>query len=101
MAHTKAGGSTALGRDSQSKRLGVKMFEGQVAKPGMILAKQRGSKYRPGLNVKQGSDDTLYSVALGHVKFSRKRIKKYDGDLEMATFIHVLTKAEPAKARGK
>lgn len=92
MAHTKAGGSTALGRDSQSKRLGVKQFEGQFTKPGMILVRQRGSKYRPGLNVRQGGDDTLYAVTPGYVMFSHKKIKKYDGDLERATFVHVVSK---------
>ena len=106
MAHTKAGGSTALGRDSQPKKLGVKLFAGQFAKPGMIIIRQRGSQFRPGANVRRGVDDTLYSVGSGYVKFSRKKIKKYDGDLESATFVHVLdtkaeTKAAPAKMEKK
>ncbi|MBI3626868.1 50S ribosomal protein L27 [Candidatus Uhrbacteria bacterium] len=98
MAHTKAGGSTALGRDSQAKRLGVKMFEGQKAGPGMILVRQRGSKFRPGLNVRQGGDDTLYASAVGVIKFSHKKIRKYDGDLEMTTFVHVLMVPHEKKA---
>ena len=53
MAHTKAGGSTALGRDSQSKRLGVKLFAGQFAKAGMIIVRQRGTKFYPGVGVKK------------------------------------------------
>jgi large subunit ribosomal protein L27 len=89
MAHTKAGGSTALGRDSQAKRLGVKLFAGQFTKPGMIIVRQRGSKYRPGENVRRGSDDTLYSAISGYIKFATKKIKKFDGDLETATYIHV------------
>ncbi len=97
MAHTKAGGSTALGRDSQAKRLGVKLFAGEFAKPGMIIVRQRGSKYRPGQNVRPGSDDTLYAAATGFVKFSTKKITKYDGRLQNATFVHVLPNKVTAK----
>ncbi|MGC9049223.1 MAG: 50S ribosomal protein L27, partial [Patescibacteria group bacterium] len=63
MAHKKAGGSTALGRDSESKRLGVKVQDGQLVKPGMIIVRQRGTKFKPGPNVRRGSDDTLFAVA--------------------------------------
>jgi len=59
MAHKKAGGSTALGRDSQSKRLGVKLFGGQIAKIGNIIIKQRGTKWHPGKNVRRGNDDRV------------------------------------------
>ena len=62
MAHKKAGGSTHLGRDSISKRLGVKLYEGQFAKAGAILVRQRGTKIRPGKNVRKGKDDTLYAI---------------------------------------
>ena len=72
MAHKKAGGSTGLGRDSQSKRLGVKLFAGQVAKPGNILVRQRGTKFHPGKNVSKGKDDTLFAKIDGIVKFERK-----------------------------
>ena len=62
MAHKKAGGSTSLGRDSQAKRLGVKIFDGQFAKAGSILVRQRGTAFRPGKNVKKGGDDTLFAL---------------------------------------
>ena len=75
MAKTKAGGSTKLGRDSIGKRLGVKRSDGQTVNPGEIIIRQRGTKYLPGINVKKGSDDTLYAVVAGKVKFqTRKKI---------------------------
>lgn len=79
MAHTKAGGSTKLGRDSQPKYLGVKRHDGERVKPGSILMRQRGSHVIAGNNVKRGSDDTLYSMKEGFVKFSEKRKIKFDG----------------------
>lgn len=79
MAHTKSGGSTALGRDSHSKRLGVKLFAGQRAKTGDILVRQRGSTYLPGLNVRKGGDDTLFASAAGTVTFKAKTKIRYDG----------------------
>jgi large subunit ribosomal protein L27 len=90
MAHKKAGGSTALGRDSQSKRLGVKLQDGQIAKTGAILIRQRGTKYKPGKNVKRGNDDTLFAMASGLVKFTTKKIKKFTGKLETAKFVNVI-----------
>ena len=72
MAHTKAGGSTSLGRESQSKRLGVKIFAGQLIKAGMVIVRQRGTKFFPGVGVKRGSDDTLFAIIPGIVKFHRK-----------------------------
>ncbi len=63
MAHKKAGGSTRNGRDSESKRLGVKIFGGQVAIPGNILIRQRGTRFHPGLNVGCGKDHTLFAKA--------------------------------------
>ncbi|MFA5359422.1 MAG: 50S ribosomal protein L27 [Patescibacteria group bacterium] len=89
MAHKKAGGSTALGRDSQSKRLGVKIQDGQYAKAGAILIRQRGTKYRAGKNVKTGKDDTLFAIATGLVKFATKKIKKYTGKLESVKIVSV------------
>lgn len=89
MAHKKAGGSTSLGRDSRSQRLGVKLFAGQIAKPGMILIRQRGTVCRPGRNVKRGRDDTLYAGTSGVVSFSKKKVKRFDGRLKPARFIHV------------
>ena len=70
-AHKKGMGSTKNGRDSESKRLGVKKGDGQLVKSGNILVRQRGTKIHPGINVKKGSDDTLFAVADGKVKFER------------------------------
>ncbi len=92
MAHKKAGGSTSLGRDSQSKRLGVKMTEGQTAHPGSILVRQRGTRIHAGKNVRRGGDDTLYSVTDGVVKFSTKKKTKFDGHLRMTKIVNVLPK---------
>ena len=72
MAHKKAGGSSKNGRDSQSKRLGVKLFGGQVVRAGNILVRQRGTKYHAGTNVGLGRDHTLFAKADGHVRFERK-----------------------------
>ena len=72
MAHKKAGGSTRNGRDSESKRLGVKRFGGQVVIPGNILVRQRGTQFHPGVGVQIGKDHTLFAVAEGQVKFEVK-----------------------------
>lgn len=69
MAHKKGQGSTQNGRDSNPQYLGVKLYGGEVAKPGSIIVRQRGLPIRAGFNVRVGSDDTLYSVALGHVVY--------------------------------
>ncbi|MGZ3774933.1 MAG: 50S ribosomal protein L27 [Pseudobdellovibrionaceae bacterium] len=71
MASKKAGGSTKNGRDSQSKRLGVKRFGGEKVAPGTIIVRQRGTKFHLGNNVKMGRDYTIYSVIDGLVKFER------------------------------
>lgn len=72
MAHKKAGGSTRNGRDSESKRLGVKLYGGQAVVAGNIIIRQRGTEYRAGENVKMGRDHTLFAVADGHIKFEEK-----------------------------
>ncbi len=72
MAHKKGAGSSRNGRDSQSKRLGVKLFGGQVAKAGNIIVRQRGTKHNPGLNVGLGRDHTLFALIAGEVEFRRK-----------------------------
>ncbi len=72
MAHKKGVGSTRNGRDSESQRLGVKRFGGQIVKAGNILVRQRGTKFHPGFNVGKGSDDTLFAMITGIVKFERK-----------------------------
>jgi large subunit ribosomal protein L27 len=72
MAHKKAGGSTRNGRDSESKRLGVKRFGGEVVVAGNILVRQRGTQYHPGPNVGLGRDHTLFATAAGRVAFATK-----------------------------
>lgn len=73
MAHKKGQGSSRNGRDSNSQRLGVKRFGGEKVIAGNILVRQKGTKFHPGNNVKKGSDDTLFAVAEGVVKFEVKR----------------------------
>jgi large subunit ribosomal protein L27 len=75
MAHKKAGGSTRNGRDSHSKRLGVKRFGGEAVLAGNILVRQRGTQMHPGTNVGMGSDHTLYATATGKVAFKRKGVE--------------------------
>ncbi|MEZ0536279.1 50S ribosomal protein L27 [Caldicellulosiruptoraceae bacterium PP1] len=75
-AHKKAGGSTRNGRDSESKRLGVKRSDGQFVLAGNILVRQRGTKYHPGKNVGIGKDDTLFALETGYVKFETNRLGK-------------------------
>ena len=72
MAHKKAGGSSRNGRDSESKRLGVKLYGGQLARAGNIIVRQRGTKFHPGRNVGCGVDYTLFAKADGHVVFETK-----------------------------
>ena len=72
MAHKKAGGSSKNGRDSESKRLGVKMYGGEQVVPGNILVRQRGTRFHPGVNVGIGRDHTLFAKANGNVKFEKK-----------------------------
>lgn len=76
MAHKKSGGSAKNGRDSESKRLGVKRHAGQVVNAGTILVRQRGTPFKPGLNVGRGKDDTLFALAGGQVHFETKAKKK-------------------------
>ena len=90
MAHKKAGGSTTLGRDSISKRLGVKLTNGEFAKNGSIIIRQRGTKYHPGKNVKRGNDDTLFATVAGVVKFATKKLRKYNNQLKDTKIVSVL-----------
>lgn len=78
MAKTKSSGTTKLGRDSKPKYLGVKIFGGQTVKPGMIIIKQRGTKFAAGKNVKRGADDTLYALKEGKVKFTIRSKRKFN-----------------------
>ncbi len=90
MAHKNSAGSTSLGRDSESKRLGVKLSDGQRAKIGNIIIRQRGTKYHPGENVKKGKDDTLFAIASGIVKFRTKKLLKFDGKLQKSKIVNVV-----------
>lgn len=76
MAHKKGVGSTRNGRDSNPKYLGIKKFAGEEVLAGMILIRQRGTKYHPGWNVGKGGDDTLYALTDGRVEFGNRRGKK-------------------------
>lgn len=89
MAHKKAGGSTSLGRDSASKRLGVKIFGGQKTSKGNVIIRQRGTIYAVGKNVRIGKDDTIYAVIDGKVKFQKKMIRGFDGRLKSKTIVNV------------
>lgn len=93
MSHKKAGGSTALGRDSVSKRLGVKLYAGQIAKVGSIIVRQRGSKFRAGRNVRKGGDDTLFATAAGTVQFSKRTIVTFTGARKLAKFVSVVAQS--------
>jgi len=76
MAHKKAGGSSRNGRDSESKRLGLKAYGGELVNAGSILVRQRGTKFHPGHNVGIGKDDTLFALAHGSVKFGERKGRK-------------------------
>ena len=89
MAHKKAGGSSRNGRDSESKRLGVKKFGGQAVLAGNIIARQRGTTWHPGLNVGMGTDHTLFAKVEGHVEFRAKANGR--------TFVSVVPMAEAAE----
>lgn len=89
MSTAKSAGSTRLGRDSVSKRLGVKMFAGESVNPGNILIRQRGSKFLAGKGVKKGADDTLYSAIEGIVKFTDRNKKKFNGKRRKVKVISV------------
>jgi large subunit ribosomal protein L27 len=91
MAHTKAIGSTKLGRDSIAKRLGVKLQDGQKVAVGQIIIRQRGTKYLPGTNVMRAADDTLFAGKNGTVKFSTKMKTHFDGSRKRATVVQVVT----------
>ncbi len=77
MAHTKAKGTSKLGRDSQSKRLGVKIYGGMKAKAGAIIIRQRGSSFYAGKNTGVGTDDTIFAKIEGLVKYRQKKVKRF------------------------
>lgn len=89
MAHKKAGGSSKNGRDSQPKRLGVKVFGGQVIRAGGIIVRQRGTSFMPGSNVGVGRDHTIFATADGKVSFQQKRVEKFDSRPKRQVFVSV------------
>lgn len=89
MSHKKAGSSTALGRDSIAKRLGVKKFDGEVVKPGNIIVRQRGTKFHPGENVIKGGDDSLVATKDGKVKFHVIKKMKFNNKTTRDRYISV------------
>jgi len=89
MATTKATGSTKLGRDSQPKYLGVKLFDGQTAKIGSVIIRQRGTKFVAGKNVKRGKDDTLYSLKNGFVYFTTKKKRNFNNSQRIVKVVNV------------
>ena len=91
MAHTKSGGTTSLGRDSNPKYRGVKKYDGEPVRSGNIIVRQTGSSILPGTNVRQGKDYTLYSVAEGAVKFTGKRKVRFDRRMRRAKVVHVVS----------
>lgn len=104
MAHKKAGGSTSLGRDSVSKRLGVKIFGNQYVKKGEIIVRQHGTRYQAGKNVKVAGDSTLYSMVTGLVKFQNKMMRKFHGNLRKTKVVsveQVVAQAAPAAPQSK
>ncbi len=89
MAHKKAGGSTKNGRDSKSKRLGVKIFGDQAVTAGSIIVRQKGQKFRPGQNVGMGTDFTLFAKVTGMVKFSKLKMARFTGKLANTRVVSV------------
>lgn len=90
MAHTKSVGAAKNNRESESKRLGVKKSDGQAVAAGQIIIRQRGSKYLAGANVKQGGDDTIYSMKNGKVKYKATKKIRFDGSTRYVTQVSVL-----------
>ena len=89
MAHKKAGGSSKNGRDSVSKRRGVKRFGGESVNAGEIIIRQKGTKYRPGLNVGMGKDYTIFATEKGSVVFTEQAIRRFDGRRYTRKFVNI------------
>ena len=90
MAHKKAGGSTKNGRDSNSKRLGLKKFGGEIVKAGNIIVRQKGCKWWPGLNTKTGKDFTIYALTDGIVTFQERKRLRFDGRKYRDIYVNVV-----------
>ena len=97
MAHRKAGGSTSLGRDSASQRLGVKIFGDQLAEVGNIILRQHGTRFHPGVGVKRACDDSLFAMVTGKVHFHIKKVRDFTGKLVKRTFVDVISMDEVVK----
>ena len=89
MAHTKAGGSTKLGRDSASKRLGLKLFGGQLVKAGNIILRQRGTRIEPGSGTAVAKDHTIFATKAGKVSFAERKLTKFTGKKIRRTIVSV------------
>lgn len=90
MAHTKAVGTTKLGRDSRPKYLGLKLAGGEQVNIGNIIVRQRGTKFVPGQGVRLAKDDTIYSMRNGKVTFRTKKVTKYDGRRRLVKIVNVI-----------
>ncbi len=90
MAHTKQKGSSKNARESASQRLGVKLFGGQIARPGNVIIRQRGTKYVPGFGVRIGGDDTIYAIKEGKINFKTKKIIKFDGSKKIISEVSII-----------
>jgi large subunit ribosomal protein L27 len=93
MATAKSAGAAKYGRDSNPKYLGVKLHDGERAKPGSIIVRQRGAHYVAGTNVRTGGDDTLYAVASGIVRYSAKHKRRFDGSRRIKKVVRVVKTA--------
>lgn len=99
MAHKKGGGSSVNGRNSPGQRLGVKRFAGQLVNAGTILIRQRGTKHKPGLNVRRGKDDTLFACITGYVRFQDKgRSGRFISVLPAESAVEAVRRPEPTAA---
>ena len=94
MAHTKSGGSTKLGRDSKSKRLGIKINHGEKAFAGQIILKQRGNSVLRGANVSKAGDDTLYASVTGIVNFKQTKKTNFNGSRRYAKIVSIATEGK-------
>jgi len=99
MAHTKAKGTTKLGRDSESKRLGVKIYGGSPIKCGQIIIRQRGTAYLPGDGVKRGGDDTLYAIRDGIVNFKKTKYTNFTGNKKLKQIVSVVEDTSKVKVK--
>jgi len=89
MANSKSAGSSRLGRESNAQRLGVKIYNGEKVRAGMIIIRQRGAKFLPGKNVKKGGDDTLYAGKDGVIKYTEKTKKNFNNSKKIVSIVNI------------